>query len=388
MNWFRRIRAFFKRYRWWFRAAFALFFIWYLFCLPSTLFNDPTCTVVRDRNGMILAARIADDGQWRFPHNDHVPEKFKKAIVQFEDRRFYSHWGVSFRAIARAFRQNVSAGEVVSGGSTITMQVVRLMRKNKSRNIFQKTIEAIMATRLEWRLNKEGIMAYYASNAPMGGNVVGLDAAAWRYFGRTPDQLSWAESATLAVLPNAPSLIFPGKNQKRLLNKRNRLLKQLYEKGEMDQLTYELALSEPLPQKPPQLPMLAPHLTEKLIRENKKGQNLVTTIDKNIQQKVKSIIDMHHLRLSQSGIHNMACMVVDTKTGEIMAYIGNTDDDKNGEHGCDVDVIRAPRSSGSILKPFFVRSYVTGREFNPRYAGHRCAFAPDRVCAQEFFATL
>jgi penicillin-binding protein 1C len=360
-----KIRAFFKRTKWWWRGAFALFFMWYIFCLPKVFFNDPTCTVVKDREGQILAARIADDGQWRFPHNERVPEKFKKAIVQFEDRRFYSHWGVSLRAIFRAMKQNFSAGEVVSGGSTITMQVIRMMRKQKSRGIFAKLVEAIMATRLEWRLNKDEILAYYASNAPMGGNVVGLDAAAWRYFGRTPDQLTWAESATLAVLPNAPSLIFPGKNHKKLLAKRNRLLKGLYDKGEMDKMTYELALSEKLPNKPPHLPMLAKHLTEKLIQQKNKGQNIVTTIDKNIQQKVKNIVDMHNKRLSMTGIHNAAVLVIDTKTGEVLSYIGNSDDDISGEHGCDVDVVQAPRSSGSILKPFLYAAMIEERSITP-----------------------
>lgn len=360
-----KVRGFTKRFKWWFRGLFILFIIWYVYCLPQQLFNDPTCTVVRDRNGIILAARIADDGQWRFPHNNHIPKKFEQAIIQFEDRRFYSHWGVSLRAIGRAIKQNLGAGEVVSGGSTITMQVVRMMRKNQPRNLLQKVIESIMATRLEWRLTKKEILAYYSSNAPMGGNVVGLDAAAWRYFGRTPDQLSWAESATLAVLPNAPSLIFPGKNHQLLLKKRNRLLRQLYEKKCMDKFSYELALSEPLPQKPPQLPSLAKHLTEKLIQENKKGHNIVTTIDKNIQTKVRSIVKLHHQRLRLNHIHNAACLVIDTKTGEIVAYIGNTDEENESEHGCDVDVIKAPRSTGSILKPFLYAAMIKEGQMTP-----------------------
>ncbi len=335
-----------------------------MFCLPKTLFNDPTCTVVRDRNGAILAARIADDGQWRFPHNENIPRKFEKAIIQFEDRTYYSHWGVSIKAIGRAIKQNFSAGEVVSGGSTITMQVIRMMRKNKSRNIFQKTIEALMATRLEWRLNKKEILAYYCSNAPMGGNVVGLDAAAWRYFGRSANQLSWAETATLAVLPNAPSLIFPGKNHHKLLRKRNRLLKRLYETGEMDKTDYELSLTEPLPVKPPMLPTIAPHLTEALIKEKRKGENVISTIDKNIQQKVNTLIQLHHERLKLNQIYNAACLVIDTHTGEILAYVGNTDDN-DPEHGCDVDVIKSPRSTGSILKPFLYAALLQEGSITP-----------------------
>ena len=197
------------------------------FCLPDQLFNEPTCTVLKDKNGAILGARIADDGQWRFPPSSSVPKKFRAAIIEFEDRQFNSHWGISMRAFIRALKQNLSEGRVVSGGSTITMQTIRLSRKGKSRSYWEKLIEVYMATRLEWRFNKEEIIRLYASNAPMGGNVVGVEAAAWRYFGRSADDLSWAESSLLAVLPNAPSLMHPGKNREKLKAKRDRLLRRL-----------------------------------------------------------------------------------------------------------------------------------------------------------------
>ncbi|HXC03801.1 MAG TPA: transglycosylase domain-containing protein, partial [Bacteroidia bacterium] len=185
-------------------------FIWFLFCLPPELFRPPSSTVLLDRMGNLLGAKISDDGQWRFPAGKSVPSKFKTCILQFEDRDYYAHHGVSFKAMGRALIQNIKARRVVSGGSTITMQVIRLSRKNKSRSLYEKAIEFMMATRLEMRYNKDEIMEMYASNAPFGSNVVGLEAASWRYFGRSPNKLSWAESATLAVLPNAPSLIYPG----------------------------------------------------------------------------------------------------------------------------------------------------------------------------------
>ncbi|MFI5204105.1 MAG: penicillin-binding protein 1C [Flavobacteriales bacterium] len=352
MKWIKAIWALRRRYKRRVRLVLlTLFSIWYCFCLPSDLFNDPTCTVVRDARGNILAARIADDGQWRFPELKKVPQKFERAIIEFEDRTFYSHWGVSVKGIGRAIKQNFSEGRIVSGGSTITMQVVRMMRKGKSRSFYQKGLEMILATRVEWRYTKKEILCMYASYAPMGGNVVGLDAASWRYFGRTPDELSWAETATLAVLPNAPSLIFPGKNQPKLLTKRNRLLKRLYEKGDMDITTYQLALTEPLPIKPPDLPQLAPHLADRLMQENKKGENITTTIDPVVQRTVIDALNIHHIRLRENHIYNAACMVLDTKTGKVLAYVGNTVNDDE-EHGSDVDCIRAPRSTGSILKPF------------------------------------
>ncbi|MEZ4687584.1 MAG: biosynthetic peptidoglycan transglycosylase [Bacteroidia bacterium] len=159
----------------------------------------------------------------------------------FEDKRFRGHIGVDPLAIARAIRLNVSSGDVVSGGSTLSQQVIRLSRDNPSRTYLEKIWEMILATRLELRYSKDEILALYASYAPFGGNVAGLDAAAWKYYGRPASQLSWAESATLAVLPNAPSLIHPGRNRDALRRKRNFLLDRLAEAGLLDNESTELA---------------------------------------------------------------------------------------------------------------------------------------------------
>ena len=203
-------------------TALGIFICWFLFfALPTKLFNAPTSTVVEDNEGNLLAASIASDGQWRFPHQTKVPQKFKDCILHFEDEYFENHLGVNPVSIFRATKQNIKAGKIVSGGSTITMQVIRLARNN-SRTFTEKFIELILATRLELRCSKNEILAYYASNAPFGGNVVGLEAASWRYYGRSADKLSWGETATLAVLPNAPSLIYPGKNHELLLVKENK----------------------------------------------------------------------------------------------------------------------------------------------------------------------
>ena len=192
----------------------------YLFCLPRDLFKGTSySTVIEDRNGELMGARIASDGQWRFPPSDEVPDKFKAAIIEFEDRWFLFHPGVNPVSIVRAAFGNIKAGHVTSGGSTLTMQVIRLSR-GKERTLWQKIIEAVLATRLELRHSKKKILAIYASHAPFGGNVVGLEAASWRYYGRPPQELSWSEAATLAVLPNAPSGIHPGKNREKLLQKR------------------------------------------------------------------------------------------------------------------------------------------------------------------------
>ncbi|MDV7392433.1 transglycosylase domain-containing protein, partial [Arthrospira platensis SPKY1] len=155
--------------------AAGLFLVWYLLALPRPLFDDPVSTILEDAQGGLLGARIAADGQWRFPMPDSVPYKYEKALLTFEDKRFYGHWGVDPLSLARAMRQNVAAGKVVSGGSTITMQVVRLYRKPPSRSMSQKLLEMVLATRVELQYSKQKILRFYAAHAPFGGNVVGLE---------------------------------------------------------------------------------------------------------------------------------------------------------------------------------------------------------------------
>lgn len=241
----------------------AVLLLAYLFCLPRNLFKGVSySTVVESAEGELLGAHIAADGQWRFPPCDTVPERFATALVQFEDRQFRWHPGVNPVAMGRALVQNLRSGHVVSGGSTLTMQVIRLSRQ-KERTVKQKLIESILATRLELRYSKRRILALYASHAPFGGNVVGLEAAAWRYFGRPASELSWAEAATLAVLPNAPATLHLSRGREELLQKRNRLLKRLLEHGDIGADTYEAALEEPLPEAPLPLPAYAPHYVER-----------------------------------------------------------------------------------------------------------------------------
>ena len=321
----------------------------YIFCLPRHLFHVPYSTVVTDRNEELLGARIASDGQWRFPPRNTTPEKIKECLITFEDKHFYHHWGVNPFAIGRAFYQNVKNKRIVSGGSTLTMQTIRLAR-NESRTFREKLIEMIWATRLEFRASKEEILSMYISHAPFGGNVVGLDAAAWRYFGHSADDLSWAESAMLAVLPNAPAMIHLSKGRKTLLDKRNRLLKQLLEKKTIDSSTYELAISEPLPDEPHALPHIAPYLVSRFYQE-RNGEYSRSTINKGIQTQIEDLAERWSNEFRRSDIRNLAILVIDIPSNQVVAYCGNVHfDQKQG--GNQVDVIQAPRSTGSILKPF------------------------------------
>lgn len=334
----------------------------YYFCLPTVLFKSPTATVIESKQGILLGAIIADDGQWRFPVVDSIPYKFKTCILQFEDAYFYKHPGFNPVSMAKAITANISTGKTVRGGSTITQQLIRLSRNGKDRSYFEKGIELILATRLEFRHSKEEILKLYASYAPYGGNVVGLDVAAWRYFSLRPYQLSWAESAMLAVLPNAPSLIYPGKNQEKLLVKRNRLLKKLKDKQIIDTTTYKLALLEELPQKPYTLPKIAPHLVQYMAK-NHKGKRMVTTLDENLQRNVNSIVNKHYQNLRQNQVHNAAVLVLDVKTRQVLSYVGNTRTTR--EHQKDVDMVQANRSTGSVIKPLLYSAMLDAGELLP-----------------------
>ena len=348
-------------------AALGLLLLTWIFCLPRPLFKKPLSTVLEDRNGELLGARIAEDGQWRFPTSDSLPVKYERCVVAFEDKRFWYHPGVDPISLVRAFWLNLKNGQVVSGGSTLTMQVIRLARDNPSRTVLEKVLEIFMATRLELTHSKEKILRLYASNAPFGGNVVGIEAASWRYYGKRPELLTWAESATLAVLPNSPALIHPGRNRSALLAKRNHLLQKLWESGAMTASECDYSKEEPLPEQPLPLPQLAPHLLDGFIvnsaryqvqsvhnsvfRESSGTHRFRSSLDKNLQERVTEILARRQEIYRGNDIHNLAAIILDVPTGEVLAYVGNVSG-AGKEHGESVDVITAPRSTGSILKPY------------------------------------
>lgn len=335
---------------------------WFWFSLPTKLFHAPTSYVIEDKDGNLLNATIAADGQWRFPYNKKVPQKFIDCITTFEDRRFFKHPGVDPIAIGRAVVKNVKNKGVVQGGSTIDMQVIRLSNKDDKRNIWNKLKESMLAIRLELSYSKKNILALYASNAPFGSNIVGLDAASWRYYGRSADKLSWGEMAALAVLPNAPALVHPGRNRNVLLKKRNTLLDNLLDIGKIDKTTAELAKLEPLPDEPLRLPQNASHLLQRFIKDNKTWKQetkIKTTIDGELQKNITRIVHQHQSILKGNGINNVCALVLDVETGNVLSYVGNIKDAKNKEMEADVDVIAAPRSPGSALKPILYASMLS-----------------------------
>ena len=321
-------------------------------------------TVLYSNDGNLLGAIIANDEQWRFPELDSVPYKFEKSIIYFEDQYFYKHPGVNPLSLFRALKQNLKAGKIVSGGSTLSMQLIRMTYNNPDRTVWQKIREIFNAFRLELNFSKKEILIKYTSNAPFGGNIVGLEAASWRYYGRKPHQLSWAESATLAILPNAPSLIRPGKNMQQLLKKRNFLLHKLYINNVLDSIEYELALMEKLPQKPHKLPSIAPHLLDRLNISNNE-EKITSCIDYQLQKNVNRVVNRHYKNLSSNEIYNLAAIIVKIETGEVVAYVGNTSIKESKDHGNAVDIITAARSSGSILKPFLYAFMLDNGEILP-----------------------
>jgi penicillin-binding protein 1C len=329
-------------------ALSALFLIWFMFfAIPKDLFHVPYSKVMYSEEGYLLNAQVAKDQQWRFPPGAAVSPKFEKCILTFEDKGFYHHIGISPTGVGRAIVQNFKHGKIVSGGSTITMQTIRLMKQNPARTWHEKILEMILAMRIEIRYSKKEILNLYAMHAPFGNNVVGVEAASWRYFGKKTTDLSWAENALLAVLPNAPGLLYPGKNHDRLLQKRNRLLYQLMQEKIIDANTYNLSVAEPIPDKPLPVPDMAWHYFSAA------GSNEsihYSNIQYRIQEQCLRIVQNYAQKNQDNQIQSIAIIVSDVHTGKILAYVGNSPKQFSPQTNF-VDCADAPRSTGSVLKP-------------------------------------
>lgn len=329
--------------------------------VPHPLFHDPTSTVITDRHGELIGARISNDQQWRFPESDSISHKFEQCIVAFEDQRFYYHFGVDPIATVRAMLHNLREGRVTEGGSTLTMQVARMARGNQKRTLWQKEVEVLWAIDIEMTYSKGEILRIYASHAPFGGNTVGIDAAAWRYFGRSAGNLSWAENATLAVLPNSPSLIHLSRNREALKQKRDELLRKLLDNGTLTAEEYSLSTSEPLPQAPLPIPNQAPHLLSRIAR-NHEGQLMQSTVDLRLQNLVQDIADRYSSQYKANYISDIAVLVTDVESGEVLAYVGNSSQPTPTSQ---VDNIMSERSTGSLLKPILYAAMMSDGLITP-----------------------
>ncbi len=332
-------------------AAAVLAGAWLAVPLPDPPFPDCYGTVVLDAGREVLHASLAPDQQWRLRLGEEpLSPKLAAAVVAFEDRRFWHHPGIDPLAVARAAVQDLRAGAIVSGASTLTMQVARLMRP-KRRTLANKLLEMAQAVKLELHYSKQELLRLYLEHAPYGGNLVGVTAASLRLFGRPPSRLTWAEAATLAVLPNAPTVVTTRRNRERLLERRNRLLERLHRRGEIDLATLRESLAEPLPDPDGHpMPRFSPHLARRAAAVAP-GRVVRTTVERSLQEGFEALAGRHARWLSRQGIDNLAVLAVETETGAVRAYVGSPDF-FDLAHAGQVDGVVAPRSSGSVLKPF------------------------------------
>ncbi len=333
-------------------VVIAVWAVHFYFLLPNNLFQVSYSKILFSAEKQILSVKIADDEQWRLPLTDSLSDKYKTCLIQFEDESFYNHFGVNPLSLFRATYQNLTKGYVKSGGSTITMQVIRMSKKNPPRTVWEKLKEIYLSIRLELSFNKEEILKLYAGHAPFGGNIVGITAAGWKYFGRPLNELSWAEAATLAVLPNSPSLIFPGKNNHLLKIKRDFLLAKLHKNNIIDAQTLSLSKEEPLPTRFLDFPRNAPHALEHLVQQHPQQNIFQSTLNKKLQLQSNQLLNHYISEYAHNHIYNGAILIIDNYTNEVVSYIGNSEPLKGNFHENYVDLIQAPRSTGSILKPF------------------------------------
>jgi penicillin-binding protein 1C len=307
-------------------------------------------TLVTDRDGRLLRPFITRDGYWRLPVTaKDVDPRYLAMLIAYEDKRFYEHGGVDPRALLRAAWQAVRHGRIVSGGSTLTMQVARLLEPRPQRGLKAKLAEMIRAMQLESALSKAQILDLYLALAPYGGNVEGIRAATLAYFGKEPKRLSTAESALLVALPQAPEIRRPDRFPQRAAQARNRVIARLAREGAVNADQAAAASAEQAPAGRLALPMLAAHVAERLAKTASPGSVVETTISRDLQAALEDLARERALAIG-SGVA-AAIIAVDNATGAVRAHVGGTgyfDSQRAGQ----LDLALAQRSPGSALKPF------------------------------------
>ena len=307
-------------------------------------------TLVLDREGRLLRPFLTDDGRWRLPIEiEDVDPRYFDLLFAFEDKRFYAHHGIDPRAVVRALGQAVKTRHVVSGASTLTMQVARLMEPRETRDLSAKTTQAVRALDLERRFTKREILTFYLALAPYGGNLEGVRAAALSWFGKEPKRLSLAEAALLVALPQSPELRRPDRAPEAARRARDRVLERARAAGVASAADVERARGEPIPTLRHAFPAIAPHLAEALVAERPEVRIHRTTIDLRLQVTLERLL---RERAETWGPHQSAAAVVlDPVTGELLASVGGPDYFSPTRAGA-LDLTQAVRSPGSALKPF------------------------------------
>ncbi|NLY74183.1 MAG: penicillin-binding protein 1C [Firmicutes bacterium] len=343
--------------RWARMGAYGLLFLLglklvaFLVPIPKQGLFPPSSTLVFDADGKLLRAFTAPDGIWRISTSlDQISPVLQKFLIAYEDQLFYRHPGVNPLAIIRAYRQNKAAGRIVAGGSTITMQIAR-MSEPKERTWYHKLVEIARAIQLEQRFGKRRLLEIYFNIAPYGGNIEGVAAASWLYFGKEPTQLSHGEAALLAALPNSPSRLRPDLYPERARRARDKVLGIVYRKGLITKREYEEALAEPVPDARRELPFIAPQFCQELKDKYPGKPRIYSTLKLNRQLLAETLLKEHLKGLDGQGISNGAVVIIDNRSRALLAAVGSADFFDNAAQG-QVNGYRAPRSPGSALKPF------------------------------------
>lgn len=338
------------------------------FAFPPNLkkLNDQS-PLLLDRKGEVLSALLSQDEKWRFPiESDEIPEAFTDMLVTCEDKRFFSHPGIDPIALCRAVWQWMKNGRVISGGSTLTMQVDRLLDP-KPRTLTSKLVEMIRALQLEYHYSKAEILRFYLILAPYGGNLEGIRSASQAYFQVDPDQLTRSQMALLVVLPQMPTLLRPNVNPNLARTQRDKILRRMAALNKLSPQQTEESISESIPQKRHAFPHHVPHLIRSFVRKSPHQLVFKTTLDKKIQAELEALL--HKEIALFDARQTAAALIVNNKTRYIIAYCGSADfydEDRDGQ----VDIIQAFRSPGSAMKPLIYAMAFDDQVIHPETLIH------------------
>lgn len=321
-------------------------FIW---PLPKSL-QPSFSKIVRYSDGSVMRAYISEDEKWRiYLPIEKIDPLYLKTTISYEDKWFYQHFGVNPFSLIRAFNSNIKAGKVVSGGSTISMQLARLSEP-KARTLLSKMVEVLRAVQFELRLSKKRILENYVNLAPFGGNVEGIGAASLGYYGRLPEKMTPEEISFLVSLPQAPTLRRP-KHKISPINGRNRVLKTMFKRGLIEREAYERGLNAAIPTRFRPFPCQAPHISDYLMLNYPSDVDIHSTIDRDIQLRAENILASYSKGIKDAGASNASVVVIENGSRKLRAAVGSLeyfDEQNQGQ----VRGFAAYRSPGSTLKPF------------------------------------
>ena len=323
----------------------------HLFPLPKEKLFKSSSAFVYSREGRLLRAFTSKDKFWRRSVKlEEIPDLMIESVLTCEDRWFYYHPGFNPISIVSAMLDNIRAGRVVRGGSTITMQIARMMEPRK-RTVPSKIIELFRAVQLELTYSKKELLEIYFNMVAYGGNIEGIAAASLFYFDKSPDRLSVSEIAVLAAIPVRPAEFRPDISPEKCRHRRNQVLKKMYGRGLISREEYVGAGEEEIPWRRIDLPFIAPHFSRSMVMLYPGSCIINSTIDIKIQEICERLACRHHSRLAKKNINNLSAVVIDNESGELLALVGSPDFN-DMPHDGQVNGALAPRSPGSALKPF------------------------------------